>query len=472
MLRLFKPTALFAAFVLAGCASVGPDYHAPVEKPVQLQGVDAHAQNGAALPVRWWAQFGDATLDALIAQAAENSPDLAIARARLREARAMLGSARSQQIPTIDTAIDYSRSRGQQPGFTTDRTTVSSYQAGFDASYELDIFGGVRRSVEAARADADAGEATLADAQVSLFAEVARNYFQLRGTQLRLEVAHRNIDNQTETVRLTSARNEIGSGSEQDVASAKARLAATEAALPALQTEEFAGKARLAVLLGERPGELGIDLSAQAFHPIDISLPVGAADDVLRRRPDIRIAERGLAAANARIGVAKADYFPHITLGGFIGFLAGRSNDFGGAASRAFTLAPSISWSGLNVQRVRAGVHANEARADAALANYQRTVLQALEDVDDSLTAYNLQHARVDKLVEQAAQSRRAAELAKVRYDEGATDFLVLLDAQRTQLTAEDELAVGEATINTDAVALYKALGGGWSRVPEQTAMR
>jgi multidrug efflux system outer membrane protein len=463
MRHAFKSTALFTALLLAGCASVGPNYHAPVERPVALQGVDAKAQNPAQVPARWWSQFGDPTLDALIAQAAENSPDLAIAFARLRESRALLGTAKSAQIPDVETNANYTRAIAQQPGFTEQRVPVDTYQAGFDASWELDLFGGIRRSVEAARAETDASEASLADAQVSLFAEVARNYFQLRGTQLRLDVAHRNIDNQRETVRLTAVRNEVGTGSEQDVASAKARLAATEAELPSLQTDAFAASARIAVLLGERPGELKIDLSPQSFHPIDVSLPIGAADDVLRRRPDVRIAERTLAAANARIGVAKAEYFPHISLGGFVGFLAGRSNDFGSPGTRAWSLAPSISWSGLNVQRVRSGVHASEARADEALAAYQRTVLQAIEDVDNALVAYNFQHERVGKLVEQAEQSRRAAELAQIRFTEGSTDFLVLLDAQRTQLAAEDQLAEGEAAINTRAVALYKALGGGWA---------
>ncbi|TCV96486.1 multidrug efflux system outer membrane protein [Luteibacter rhizovicinus] len=457
-----RSTALFAALVLAGCASVGPDYKAPVEAPVTLQGVDKTQQSDATFQARWWEQFNDPTLNALIVRAAKNSPDLKIAVARLNEARALLGTAKSQQIPDIETQAAYSRSRQQQPGFSTQRQTVTSYQAGFDASWELDLFGGIRRSVEAAGADAAASAASLQDAQVTLFAEVARNYFDLRGTQLRLEVSRRDIENQRQSLKIIEARSEVGTGSDQDVASAKARLASVEAQLPLLETQAQADSFRIAVLLGERPGELDVDLSAATFRPIDVSLPIGGADDVLSRRPDIRVAERELAAANARIGVAKADYFPHISLGGFIGFLAGRSNDFGGPATRAWSIAPSISWSGLNVQRVRSGVKASEARADAALANYQRTVLQALEDVDNSLVSFNQQRTRVEKLIEQATQSERAASLAKIRYEAGATDYLELLDAERTQLTAEDQLAEAEAGINVRAVALYKALGGGW----------
>jgi len=462
MKTLFRSTALFTALVLAGCASVGPDYHAPEQAPVTLQGVDAGHQNDAGFEAQWWKQFGDPTLDTLIASAAKGSPDLRIAMARLSQARAALGSAQSQQIPDIDTAVSYQRSKAQQPGFTDQRTTVTQYQAGFDASWELDLFGGIRRSVEAARAESGAGEASLQDAQVTLFAEVARNYFDLRGTQLRIDVARRDITNQQDSLKVINARVEVGTGAEQDLASAKARLAAVEAQLPVLETQAQADQFRLAVLLGARPGELGIDLSPASFKPIDVSLSIGGADDVLQRRPDIRVAERELAAANARIGVAKAEYFPHVSLGGFIGFLAGRSNDFGGAGSRAWSVAPSISWSGLNVQRVRSGVKGAEARADEARALYDRTVLTALEDVDNSLVGFNQQRIRVEKLVVQATESRRAAQLAKLRYDAGRTDYLELLDAERTQLSAEDQLAEAEAAVNTRAVQLYKALGGGW----------
>lgn len=462
MKTLWKITALSAALILAGCASVGPNYQAPDTAAPTLQKVDASRESAAQFQADWWKQFNDPTLDALIQRAATENLDLRIAVARLQESRALLSGAKSDRLPSVDTDIDYSRSRGQQPGFGTQRQTVSSYRAGFDASWELDLFGGVRRSVEAAGADLGASEAALHGVQVSLLAEVARNYFELRGTQLRLDIAHRDIANQRETLRLTTVRQQLGSGSEQDVASASARVSAVEAQLPLLETEANASENRLAVLLGARPGELGIDLTAKNFRPIDTVLPIGDAGDVLARRPDVRIAEREYAAATARIGVAKAEFFPHISLGGFLGFLAGRSNDFGSPSTRAWSLAPSISWGGLNVQRVRAGLHASEARADAAQANYRRTVLEAIEDVDNAVVGYNQQHLRVGKLIEQDEHSRRAAALAKVRYQEGATGFLELLDAERTQLAAEDDLAQAEAAINTRAVALYKALGGGW----------
>ncbi|MEP7184700.1 MAG: TolC family protein [Rhodanobacter sp.] len=462
MKTLLKTAALSAAMILAGCASVGPNYHPQKIAAPQLQGLDATQESSAQFQAAWWRQFNDPTLDALIQRAAANNLDLRIAVARLHESRALLSGARSDQLPTIDTDIDYSRSRGQQPGFGTQRQTVTTYQAGFDASWELDVFGGVRRSVEAAGADLGASEAALHDAQVSLLAEVARNYFELRGSQLRLDIATRDIENQQQTLHLTEVRLQAGAGSEQDLASARARLAAVKAQLPLLQTAVSAGKFRLAVLLGARPGQLDIDLSPKDFQPIAVNLPIGDAGDVLARRPDVQIAERQYAAANARIGVAKADFFPHVTLGGFFGFLSGRSNDFGSPSTRAWSLAPSISWPGLNVQRVRANLHASEARTDAAEANYQRAVLRAIEDIDNAVTGFNQQRVRVTHLIEQGTQSRRAADLARIRYQEGATGFLELLDAERTQLAAEDDLAQAEAAVNTRAVALYKALGGGW----------
>ena len=462
MKTLLKIAALSAAMILAGCASVGLDYHQVQPTTPQLRGLDAAQESNTQFQAAWWKQFNDPTLDALIQRAAANNLDLRISVARLHESRALLSNAKSNQLPTVDTDLNYTRARGQEPGFTNQRTTVTTYQAGFDASWELDLFGGIRRSVEAAGADLGANEAALHNAQISLLAEVARNYFELRGSQSRLDITQRDIDNLQQTTHLTEVREQLGSGSEQDVASAKARLSAVQAQLPVLQTQVSASEFRLAVLLGERPGELDIDVSSKSFTPIAVSLPIGEAGDVLARRPDVHIAEREYAAANARIGVAKADFFPHIALGGFLGFLAGSSNDFGGPATRAWSLAPSISWPGLNIQRVRANLHASEARADAAQANYQQTVLLAIEDIDNAVTGFNQQRVRVDHLIEQSTQSKRAADLARVRYEEGATSFLELLDAERTQLSAEDDLAEAEASIDTRAVALYKALGGGW----------
>jgi outer membrane protein, multidrug efflux system len=469
MTRFIRNTALFAALALAGCASVGPDYKTPATPAATVQGIDAARESAAQFQAAWWKQFNDPVLDTLIQRSAKGSLDLRIAEARLSESRALLGSAKSDQLPTISTDVAYSRAFEQQPGFGTQRVAYDTYQAGFDASWEVDVFGGVRRSVEAARADLGASEASLRDAQVSLFAEVARNYFALRGTQQRLAIAQRNINNQADTLKLIEARAQIGTASEQDVASANAQLSAAKAQLPVLDTQAHAYEYRLAVLLGERPGELDVDVSPTTFTPIATVLPIGDAGDVLSRRPDVRVAERQYAAATARIGIAKADFFPHISLGGFLGFLAGQSNDFGGPGTRAFSFGPSITWNGLNVERVRSNLHASEARADEADANYQRTVLEAIEDVDNAVVGYNAEHARVEQLIAQSEQSRRAADLARIRYQEGATGYLELLDAERVQLAAEDDLAQSETAIDTRAVTIYKALGGGWQACADAT---
>ncbi|MET0332204.1 MAG: efflux transporter outer membrane subunit [Dyella sp.] len=455
-------SALMTALVLAGCASVGPDYKPAAPSTPTLANLDAQRESAAQFQAQWWKQFGDPTLDALIQRAAQRNLDLRIALAHLNESRALLSDTKADHLPTINAGTSYSRSLEQYPGFTVGRIPINTYRSGFDASWEVDVFGGVRREVEAASAELGAREAELQDVQVSLIAEVARNYFELRGTQQRQAIAQRNIENLRDTVHLTQVQRSVGTGSEQDVASASAQLSAVEAQLPLLDMQLHASEYRLAVLLGERPGELEIDLSPQSFTPIATSLPIGDAGDVLSRRPDVRVAERQLAAATARIGVAKADFFPHVSLGGFIGFLSGRSNDFGGPITRAWSLSPSITWSGLNVQRVRAQLHAAQAQTDAAQANYDQAILLAVEDVDNAITGYNDEHRRVDKLIERSAQSERAASLAQVRYKEGATGFLELLDAQRIQLAADDDLAQAEAAINTRAVTLYKALGGGW----------
>jgi len=454
--------ASLLATVLSACA-VGPDYHAPELAPVTAFNNASSSQTDAKnFEARWWTQFGDSTLDALVSRALSNSLDLKMAIARVAASRAAVGDAQSNQLPTITGDASYTRSRAQQPGFGNDKISISRYQAGFDAAWELDFFGGTRRAVEAARANSQASVADLRDAQVRLIAEVARNYFELRGAQLRLEIASRDLAGQSETVQLTRVRREVGTGPEQDVASASARLAATEARIPQLRaTEKLAGY-RLDVLTGARPGETGIDLSPKSFKPLATALAIGAPEDLLGRRPDVQRAERELAAATASVGIATADFYPHIEISGFVGFLSGTSIDFGKGASQAFSIGPSVTWNGLNWKRVQARLNESKANADEAFANYQQTVLLALEDIEGSLTLFNTQRERTDHLLEQAQQSRRAAELAEIRYKEGATDFLVLLDAQRTALAAEDELAQSETGINTSAIAVYKALGGGW----------
>jgi multidrug efflux system outer membrane protein len=296
---------------------------------------------------------------------------------------------------------------------------------------------------------------------VLVAAEVASTYLELRGTQKRLVVARENLDSQRETLRLTRVRLDLGRGGELDVASATARLAATEASIPPLVAAEASAAHRLAVLLGREPGTLDDELAPRDLTPRLTTLAVGSPEELLRRRPDIRAAERGLAAATARIGVAKADLFPRLTLSGFIGFIAGDASELGEATSRAWSVGPVLSWGGLE-PGVRSRLVAAEARTKGALAEYDRTVLGALEETETAFVGYAQNRARLAAVVDSATASRRAAELARVQYREGALDFLRLLDAERSVLQAEDAVATAETDLNTSVVVIYKALGGGW----------
>lgn len=457
--------ALIAGVSLTAAAcAVGPNYTAPATPPAAFQNADPAVFTAANPEADWWKAFGDPVLDQLIGQALGANLDLRVAVARVAEARALFTEQKLDRLPHVTASGAYQKSDRQQPGFTSERIEAQSYQAGFDAFWEIDLFGRVRRGVQAAGAEAGAAQADLRDAQVTVAAEVARNYLELRGAQARLKVAQRNLETQRETVRLTKVRFDAGAGSPIDVASAQARLNATEAAIPALVTAEKRASHRLAVLSGQRPGALDAVLVSRDadVRPLVTALPIGEAGDLLRRRPDVQAAERRLAASTARVGVATADLFPRVSVTGFVGFLSGTASGFGASASQAWSVAPTVSWPALDIGSAHARLRAARARDDAALANYDQTVLRALEDLENALVSYSQQQARLKSLTDQAAASRRAAELARVQYREGGIDFLVLLDAERTLLAAEDSLTVAETSVNTDVVAIYKALGGGW----------
>jgi multidrug efflux system outer membrane protein len=461
---------LAVSLALAACA-VGPDFKPPVNPPAAL--INAESKERAPLVTQspdglWWQQFDDPVLNGLIARALVSNLDLEAAGARVRAARAAFSGAEFDYAPHVPVTAGYTHSKQQVPGFGTQRFNAESYTAGFDASWELDLFGHVRRSVEAARGDLAAEQEGLLDARITVAAEVARNYFSLRSTQQQIQVALDNLANQRETVRLTTLRYDSGRGTELDVQSSRARLKATEATLPQLETAQAAAWYRLAVLLGQRPGALDAELQPHAAPAYAKALPIGNdgndAAALLRNRPDVRAAERRLAAATARVGVATADLFPRVTITGFVGFLSG---DFGhlfssssGNDGRAWSITPSVSWAALDYGSVRARLRASRANADGAMVNYEKTVLNALEETENAFVGYREQQMELKSLLEQAEASRRAAELAAVQYREGVADFLTLLDAQRTQLAAESAVAASEGAVNIDVVAIYKALGG------------
>jgi len=459
--RLLKYSVVFVAALCIGGCAVGPHYKAPQPAAVAYLAADPQLVTDAPFDPRWWNQFEDPVLDSLIQKSLTANTSIRIAQARLAEARAIFDERKLDRYPTVPADASYTYAKQQIPGFFNNPATINTFRSGFDASWEVDLFGRVRHSVAAARSDNQAVEADMRDVEVSVVAELARNYFELRGAQWRLAVAERSLKNQRDTLRWTQLRRDAGVGEEQDVASAAARVAAIDATIPSLELETKRAEYRLAVLTGTRPGELSADLSPRNYAPIDKALPIGNAADLLRRRPDVRAAERRLSAATERQGVAVAQLFPEVSVSAFVGFLAGRGSLFLTSRSFGTTASPSVTWSAFDLGRARARVRASSAATDEALASYDEIVLRVLEETENSFSNYHAQQARLVKLNAQAQESKRAADIARLRYREGVIDFLSLLDAERTQLQAEDAVAESEKDVYVAVIALYKALGGG-----------
>ncbi|MER2299999.1 MAG: TolC family protein, partial [Pseudomonas sp.] len=322
--------------------------------------------------------------------------------------------------------------------------------------------------IEASEAQAAAAQADLQQLQVSLIAELVDAYGQLRGAQLRESIAQANLKTQQQSRTITVTLRDAGVGNELDVVRADARLAGVQATIPQLQAEQARARHRIATLLGQRPEALSVDLSPKALPAIAKALPVGDPGELLRRRPDVRSAERQLAAATANVGVATADLFPRVSLSGFLGFTAARGSQIGASAANAWALGPSITWAAFDLGSVRARLRGAKADAEGALANYEQQVLLALEESANAFSDYDKTQQRLMSLMRQSEASRKAADLASVRYREGTVDYLVLLDAERERLSAEDAQAQGEVELYRGIVAIYKALGGGWQ--PETVA--
>src|SRR5580698_4356152 len=361
--------AIFLATVLlTGCA-VGPNYRAPPVAPAAVQNAQSSQFITQSPEALWWQEFGDTELDDLVGRALAANLDLRSAYDRVRAARAVFVERKFDYAPHVQLDGTYSHFNEQEPGFGPSRFNAQSDSLGFDATWEIDLFGHVRRSVEAARADLGAERASYEDAQVTVAAEVARNYFELRGAQRRLSVARKNLDSERQTLDLTQLLDEAGRGSELDVQRARARLNATEATIPPLEATEKQAGYRLAVLIGARPGQLDQELQPAAVATYAKALPIGDPGELLRHRPDVRAAERELAAATARVGVATADLFPRVNVSGFVGFLSG---DVGrlfstgeGNNARAWSIAPTVSWAAFDTGSVRARLRASEAQSDA-----------------------------------------------------------------------------------------------------------
>lgn len=446
---------------LSACA-VGPDYRAPDSTTVISAQSAGAAYNTSRFETQWWQQFEDPTLSQLVQQSLQDNRELRVAYARLRAARAIRDDVANDRLPTVSSRASSEIGKAQQPGMTEQRVNAERYDLGLDMAWELDLFGRIQRQLEASEAQIDVAQADYQQLQVSLIAELVDAYGTLRGAQLRERIARDDLGNQRSSRDIIEQRREVGMGSELDVLRSDARLAATEATVPRLQAEQVRARNRIATLLGQRPDQLSVDLSPSPLPAIAKALPIGDPGELLRRRPDIRAAERELAAATAQVGVATADLFPRVSLSGFLGFTAGRGSQLGSSAARAWGVAPTISWAAFDLGSVRARLRGAEADADGALAGYEQQVLLALEESENAFSDYGKRQERLVSLVRQSEASRAAAAQAGLQYREGTADFLVLLDAERERLAAEDSQAQAEVELYQGIVAIYKALGGGW----------
>jgi NodT family efflux transporter outer membrane factor (OMF) lipoprotein len=461
-----RPVLAVALATLVACHT-SPEHRQPeVQIPPQWS---APAAKAVQPPDAWWKEFGDETLDSLIQRAVAANPDLAIARARVREARAERDIAAGARLPEVDANAGFSRS--QVSGNTAQGAAVGTsprnlYTAGFDATWEVDLFGSNRAAAAAAQAGLEAAEEGRRDTLVTLLGEVARNYVDVRGFQREVTLTRENVEAQQRTLDLTRARFQAGLATQLDVSRAETQVSITAAQIPSLQAQTSAAIHRLSVLLGEPPASLEPELGADAPVPVAqraiADLSAGLPSDLLRRRPDVRRAERELAQAAALTDEATADLYPKITLGASIGTAAMQAGDLGASASRTWSVGGSLFAPIFQGDRLRAAVRASDARQDAAVEGYRRTVLGALSEVEDALVAVSRERERHQSLADALASSRRALDLANDLQLRGLVDFFEVLDAQRSKLVAEISLARSETELTSQTVALYKALGGGW----------
>jgi len=470
-----RVAAAVALLALAGCA-VGPDYQAPAVAldPAFIQSPAGSVATPGADIATFWRGFADPLLSQLVERSLAANGDVRIASARLQEARATLQGAEAELLPEIGVAAVATRSltpEFQLPGLSRGQRTGSTFSTGFTASWELDLFGRNRRLGESAAAQLDASAAGVHAAQTAVAAEVARNYLELRGLQQRFEVARESLANQRDTLRLTTARLDAGRGTRLDVARAQSQYDSTEASLPALQAAIERTAYRLATLTAQSPRAVAAQLTAPQLLPTlpitDLSaLPVGTPEQLLRRRPDLVAAERQLAAATADIGVATADLFPRVSLTGLIGFASNRLTDLGSRESPQYSLGAGLTWPLLDFGRVRSRIAASEARAQQSLAGYEQAVAIALEETEGALTQFTRSAQQAERLASAARHAEEATRLSRLRFDAGAVDLLVVLDAQRQSLAARDALVMSQVGQATSLVAIYRALGGGWTEAP------
>jgi NodT family efflux transporter outer membrane factor (OMF) lipoprotein len=461
---------------LAGCAAVGPDYAGPETTAPETwhtelgQGLSTGTMDPLQLAA-WWTTLDDPVLSGLIEQSVSNNLDLKQAVAKVREARARRGIVQAGLFPVLDASGSATRSKSSENSGSG--ATRSFYSAGFDAGWELDIFGGVRRAVEAADADLAASRENMRDVMVTLTAEVALNYLDVRTTQKRLAVTEQNLAIQQEAYDFIWFRFQAGLSNELELQQARYNLESTGAQIPALRSNLEGAKNRLAVLTGMVPGGVHALLAETGQIPVvPPSVAVGVPAETLRQRPDIRQAERNLAAQTARIGVATADLYPKFRLLGSIGLESLKSSELLKSASLAWSISPGVSWNVFDAGAIRQNIEVQSAIQEQYLLAYEASVLGALEEVENSLTAYAEEQLRRERLAVAVDAARQAVTLSSQEYLAGLVDFTTVLDAQRSLLSFEEQLAISEGTVTSDLVRLYKALGGGWSASAPQADPR
>ncbi|MBI5895584.1 MAG: efflux transporter outer membrane subunit [Desulfobacterales bacterium] len=471
--RTARLVLLLGLMTLVGCA-VGPDYQPPgPQVPAQWHAADESAsRQDAQRLAQWWQVLEDPLLTHLVQQAAGQNLDVREALSRVREARYRRVISRAPLFPSLAANGSARRSdQGESIGsermselFGGDGGGASEqYAVGFDAGWELDFFGGTRRAVEASQADLEARVEALHDVLLTLLAEVAVNYVDLRTYQARLAVAQGNVAAQQQTWELLTALTQAGGGDELAVAQARYNLESSRAKVTDLAVGLEAAMNRLAVLTGQPAGALHAELSVVAPIPeADLALAVGVPADAMRQRPDIRRAERELAAQTARIGEATADLYPQFTLSGSIGLESVSTGDLFSSASRVWSFGPAFSWPLFQAGAIRANIHVQEELQEQALIRYEAAILATLEEVENALTAYAQEQRKADNLQAAADAARLAEKLAKVQYVTGTTGFSEVLEAQRSLLSFEDQLATSRGAVLSNLVRLYKALGGGW----------
>lgn len=455
------------ALLFAACSPVGPDYQPPrPDLPAQWSGMEgaSHSADEATLH-HWWTLFRDPVLNSLIARAINANPDLRLAESRIREARAQRRLIVAGGLPSLAVGGGYTNSRRSEHSSSSSSSsgTKELFQTDFDAGWELDIFGGIRRQAEAADATLAATVEDRRDVLVSLQAEVARIYLELRANQQRHAIALENIRIQEQTVDLVRNKFLIGLGGELEIVQAETQLSLTKAQVPALESASIQAMHQLALLLGQQPDTLKTTLAKTAvIPPAPPQLPVTLPSDLLRRRPDIRAAERQLAAATATVGAATADLFPRFSLSALIGLQSSAIHDLIATGSRFWSAGPRVQWPLFDGGRTRATLEISEARRDQARTTYEKTVLAALAETENALVAFDREQTTRTLFAEAVVSSQRAVVIAKGQYKAGITTFLNVLQSENTLYQSQDKLAQSDQRLAVDLVALYKALGGGW----------